>query len=96
MDSRKEDDGMQNIIPPEKVELVRKEIIEVLKTHQIPALLAADILRITSRDIICYFNTKDIQSFYNGFEVMKRIMTESKLGNKDLRISWEEILKSGQ
>ena len=77
-----------------KTHLIKQEILDVLKKHEIPALLAADILSVLSRDMVCYFNTKDIQEFYNGMEVVKRIVSESKLGSKDCKIMWDEVVKS--
>ncbi len=77
-----------------KVEQVKVELINVLKKHEIPALLATDILNTLSRDIVCYFNTKDMQDKYCGEEIVKRITAESDIGGKlgGHRVSYQEVI----
>lgn len=73
---------------------VEKDIVETLKKHQIPALLAVDILNKVSRDIVCYFNTKDMGNKYFGEEIIIRKITESDVGGRGggTRFSWDDVL----
>lgn len=73
-----------------------KDLIEVLKKHQVPTLLAIDVLNTLSRDIICFFNTKDMQDKYFGIEILRRIIDESDVGGRigGRKVSWDEILRS--
>ena len=77
------------------IEATRNELIEVLKERQLPALLAADILRTLCRDILCYFNTKDMLDKYWGAEIVHRIAAESEVGGRgrDIKVSWDDIVK---
>jgi len=73
---------------------LKNDIIETLKKHPMPALLAVDVLRTICRDIMCYFNTADMKEKYNGTEIIKRITDESDIGGKmnGHRVSWDEVI----
>ena len=75
----------------------RRELVELLKKHELSALVAVDRLRTFCDEILCHFNTRDLDRFVLPKETQMRIeyARTRKPHGMGWDVSWVEILAAG-